>query len=156
MCVFMSDVPAALTDIGRTGWTTAARTRSDNQTLYGYTYDSFGWYRNMTEILLPQTKDKMCDLIDTTYLYPFTTTAVSKTSRNKDTTAGTPSVSYPPTSAPTEGKSWNKATQCITSKLLFKQWWMETTVMKCFYWNNLYEYWCAPLSQGILALCINV
>lgn len=49
-----------------------------------------------------ETKDKMCDLIDTTYLYPFTTTAVSKTSRNKDTTAGTPSVSYPPTSAPTE------------------------------------------------------
>lgn len=46
-----------------------------------------------------ETKDKMCDLMDTTSLYPFTT-SVSKTSRSKDGTGD--STSYPPTSVPTE------------------------------------------------------
>lgn len=53
-----------------------------------------------------QTKDKMCDHIDTTYLYPFTTTVAAKTTaRSKEVTAGgdTPSTSQPPTSVPTEG-----------------------------------------------------
>ncbi|XP_051267303.1 plexin domain-containing protein 2 [Dicentrarchus labrax] len=52
-----------------------------------------------------ETKDKLCDIIDTTYLYPFTTTIVAKTtSRSKEATAGrdTPSTSHPPTSVPTE------------------------------------------------------
>ncbi|XP_029313176.1 plexin domain-containing protein 2 isoform X1 [Cottoperca gobio] len=52
-----------------------------------------------------ETKDKMCDIIDTTYLYPFTTTIVSKTtSRSQEATAGgdAPSTSQPPTSVPTE------------------------------------------------------
>uniref|UniRef100_A0A671VVT5 Plexin domain containing 2b n=1 Tax=Sparus aurata TaxID=8175 RepID=A0A671VVT5_SPAAU len=52
-----------------------------------------------------ETKDKMCDIIDTTYLYPFTTTIVAKTtSRSKEATAGrdAPSTSHPPTSVPTE------------------------------------------------------
>ena len=65
----------------------------------------------MTTILIFQTKDKMCDIIDTTYLYPFTTTIVAKTtSRSKEATAGrdTPSTSHPPTSVPTEGKAANK------------------------------------------------
>uniref|UniRef100_A0A673AUX1 PSI domain-containing protein n=1 Tax=Sphaeramia orbicularis TaxID=375764 RepID=A0A673AUX1_9TELE len=51
-----------------------------------------------------ETKDKLCDIIDTTYLYPFTTTVVAKTtSRSKDATADreTP-TSHPPTSVPTE------------------------------------------------------
>uniref|UniRef100_A0A665X2W8 PSI domain-containing protein n=1 Tax=Echeneis naucrates TaxID=173247 RepID=A0A665X2W8_ECHNA len=54
-----------------------------------------------------ETKDKMCDIIDTTYLYPFTTTVVAKTtSRSKDATAGgdAPSTLHTPTSVPTEGK----------------------------------------------------
>lgn len=61
----------------------------------------------MTALLILQTKDKMCDIIDTTYLYPFTTTIVAKTtSRSKEATAGrdAPSTSHPPTSVPTEGK----------------------------------------------------
>lgn len=52
-----------------------------------------------------ETKDKMCDDIDTTYLYPFTTTIVARTtSRSKQATADrdTPSTSHPPTSVPTE------------------------------------------------------
>lgn len=52
-----------------------------------------------------ETKDKMCDIIDTTYLYPFTTTVVAKTtSRSKEATAGRDAVStsHPPTSVPTE------------------------------------------------------
>lgn len=70
----------------------------------------------MTTFLIFQTKDKMCDIIDTTYLYPFTTTIVARTTpRSKEATAGgdTPSTSHPPTSVPTEGKvekSWNEAT----------------------------------------------
>lgn len=46
-----------------------------------------------------ETKDKMCDLTDTTSLYPFTTSG-SKTSRGRDGTGN--STSYPPTSVPTE------------------------------------------------------
>lgn len=52
-----------------------------------------------------ETKDKICDIDDTTQLYPFTTTITAKTpSRSKGTTTGwnTPSTSHPPTSAPTE------------------------------------------------------
>lgn len=54
-----------------------------------------------------ETKDKMCDIIDTTYLYPFTTTIVAKTtSRSKDAAGDgdgdTHLESNPPTSVPTE------------------------------------------------------
>ncbi|XP_068438312.1 plexin domain-containing protein 2 isoform X2 [Clinocottus analis] len=54
-----------------------------------------------------ETKDKMCDVTDTTYLYPATTsiaTVAKTTSRSKEPTAGgdTPSTSQPPTSVPTE------------------------------------------------------
>ncbi|XP_062297817.1 plexin domain-containing protein 2 [Scomber scombrus] len=52
-----------------------------------------------------ETKDKMCDMVDTTYLYPFTTTIVAKTtSKSREVTAGrqTPTTSPPPTSVPTE------------------------------------------------------
>uniref|UniRef100_A0AAQ5ZLW2 PSI domain-containing protein n=1 Tax=Amphiprion ocellaris TaxID=80972 RepID=A0AAQ5ZLW2_AMPOC len=75
-----------------------------------------------------ETKDKMCDIVDTTYLYPFTTTIVAKTtSRGKEATAGkeTPSTSHPPTSVPTEGKetkqNWIKATVCRSPELPFKK-----------------------------------
>lgn len=54
-----------------------------------------------------QTKDKMCDIIDTTYVYPLTTTIVAKTtSRSREVTAGRDAAptSHPPTSIPTEGK----------------------------------------------------
>lgn len=80
-----------------------------------------------------QTKDKMCDITDTTHLYPFTTTIVAKTtSRSKEATAGrdTPSTSDPPTSVPTEGKVDNRAGTrprcilCRSPELSFKQWWM--------------------------------
>lgn len=59
-----------------------------------------------------QTKDKMCDISDTTYLNTFTTTIVAKTtSRSKGATAGRDahSTSHPPTSVPTEGKVENRA-----------------------------------------------
>ncbi|XP_054621988.1 plexin domain-containing protein 2 [Dunckerocampus dactyliophorus] len=47
-----------------------------------------------------ETKDKMCDIIDTTYLYPKTTSIAAKTTpRSKD---APPSSLKPPTSAPTE------------------------------------------------------
>lgn len=49
----------------------------------------------------------MCDIVDTTYLYPFTTTVAAKTTaKRKETTSSrdTPSTSHPPTSVPTEGK----------------------------------------------------
>lgn len=52
-----------------------------------------------------ETKDKLCDIVDTTYLYPFTTMNVAKTTaRSRDVTAeGDASVtSNPPTSIPTE------------------------------------------------------
>ncbi|KAM3860521.1 plexin domain-containing protein 2 [Diretmus argenteus] len=52
-----------------------------------------------------ETKDKSCDIINTTQLSPFTTTIVAKTtSRSRESTTGrdTPSTSHPPTSAPTE------------------------------------------------------
>ncbi|XP_062235025.1 plexin domain-containing protein 2 [Platichthys flesus] len=52
-----------------------------------------------------ETKDKMCDIMDTTPLYPFTTTAVAKTtSRSSEATSGRdrPSTTHPPTSVPTE------------------------------------------------------
>ncbi|XP_014185804.1 plexin domain-containing protein 2, partial [Haplochromis burtoni] len=52
-----------------------------------------------------ETKDKMCDIADTTYLYPFTTTVAAKTTpKGKEATAGreTPSTSDPPTSVPPE------------------------------------------------------
>ncbi|XP_017157268.1 plexin domain-containing protein 2 [Poecilia reticulata] len=52
-----------------------------------------------------ETKDKMCDIDDTTQLHTFTTTITARTaSRSKGSTAGwgTPSTSHPPTSAPTE------------------------------------------------------
>lgn len=61
----------------------------------------------VTAFLIFQTKDKLCDIIDTTHLYPFTTTVVAKTtSRSQEATTGqgTPSTSHPPTSIPTEGK----------------------------------------------------
>ncbi|XP_019739278.1 plexin domain-containing protein 2-like [Hippocampus comes] len=47
-----------------------------------------------------ETKDKLCDIIDTTYLYPFITSVGAKTTaRSKDSPLST---SQPPTSAPTE------------------------------------------------------
>ncbi|KAK6299922.1 hypothetical protein J4Q44_G00299550 [Coregonus suidteri] len=53
-----------------------------------------------------ETKDKSCDIINTTQLYPFTTTLVAKTtrrSRGETTTAGaSSSTSHSPTSVPTE------------------------------------------------------
>ncbi|XP_076017199.1 plexin domain-containing protein 2 isoform X2 [Genypterus blacodes] len=52
-----------------------------------------------------ETKDKLCDVIDTTNLYPFTTTVVAKTtSRGKEPTDGgdSSSTAHPPTTAPTE------------------------------------------------------
>uniref|UniRef100_A0A3Q3VSS2 PSI domain-containing protein n=1 Tax=Mola mola TaxID=94237 RepID=A0A3Q3VSS2_MOLML len=52
-----------------------------------------------------ETKDKMCDIIDTTHLYPFATTIIAKTtSKSKEVTAGRniPFTSHPPTSVPTE------------------------------------------------------
>ncbi|XP_035981602.1 plexin domain-containing protein 2 [Fundulus heteroclitus] len=52
-----------------------------------------------------ETKDKMCDIDDTTQLHPFTTTITGRTaSGSKGTTAGwgMPSTSHTPTSAPTE------------------------------------------------------
>ncbi|XP_063730065.1 plexin domain-containing protein 2 isoform X2 [Eleginops maclovinus] len=52
-----------------------------------------------------ETKDKLCDIMDTTHLYPFTTTVVSRTtSRIGEATVagGTASTSHPPTSVPTE------------------------------------------------------
>ncbi|XP_012986631.2 plexin domain-containing protein 2 isoform X2 [Esox lucius] len=55
-----------------------------------------------------ETKDKSCDIINTTQLYPFTTTLVAKTtgrsrSRAESTTrASSLSTSHPPTSVPTE------------------------------------------------------
>lgn len=62
----------------------------------------------------------MCDIADTTYLYPFTTTVAAKTTpKGKEATAGreTPSTSHPPTSVPTEGeveeKRWIEATEHI-------------------------------------------
>ncbi|XP_034717929.1 plexin domain-containing protein 2 isoform X2 [Etheostoma cragini] len=53
---------------------------------------------------LDETKDKMCDMIDTTYVYPFTTAIAPKTtSRSKEANArDTTSSSHPPTSIPTE------------------------------------------------------
>uniref|UniRef100_A0A3Q2PJA3 Plexin domain containing 2b n=1 Tax=Fundulus heteroclitus TaxID=8078 RepID=A0A3Q2PJA3_FUNHE len=61
-----------------------------------------------------ETKDKMCDIDDTTQLHPFTTTITGRTaSGSKGTTAGwgMPSTSHTPTSAPTEGKvAKNKST----------------------------------------------
>ncbi|XP_061660541.1 plexin domain-containing protein 2 [Syngnathoides biaculeatus] len=47
-----------------------------------------------------ETKDKMCDIVDTTYLYPFTTLAGAKTTPRKK--EAPPSTLQPPTSAPTE------------------------------------------------------
>ncbi|XP_072234911.1 plexin domain-containing protein 2 [Leuresthes tenuis] len=51
-----------------------------------------------------ETKDKMCDIVDITHPYPFTTITAKTTSRNKESTAGrnTPSTSHLPTSVPTE------------------------------------------------------
>ncbi|KAM8882408.1 plexin domain-containing protein 2 [Synchiropus picturatus] len=51
-----------------------------------------------------ETKDKMCDITDTTHLSPFTTAIAKTTSRSKDSTEGKepPSTNPPPTSAPTE------------------------------------------------------
>ncbi|KAM6970834.1 LOW QUALITY PROTEIN: plexin domain-containing protein 2 [Tautogolabrus adspersus] len=52
-----------------------------------------------------ETKDKLCDIIDTTHLNPFTTAIVAKTTpRSKEATADkdAPSTSLPPTSVPTE------------------------------------------------------
>lgn len=52
-----------------------------------------------------ETKDKMCDISDTTHLYPFTTTIAARTTpRGREATAGgdTASTSHPPTSVPTE------------------------------------------------------
>uniref|UniRef100_A0A6Q2YM89 PSI domain-containing protein n=1 Tax=Esox lucius TaxID=8010 RepID=A0A6Q2YM89_ESOLU len=62
-----------------------------------------------------ETKDKSCDIINTTQLYPFTTTLVAKTtgrsrSRAESTTrASSLSTSHPPTSVPTEGKTTNES-----------------------------------------------
>uniref|UniRef100_A0A8C6VT47 Plexin domain containing 2b n=2 Tax=Nothobranchius furzeri TaxID=105023 RepID=A0A8C6VT47_NOTFU len=52
-----------------------------------------------------ETKDKLCDIVDSTHLYPFGTPIASKTTqRSKDAFGGrdVPSTSQPPTSAPTE------------------------------------------------------
>lgn len=60
----------------------------------------------LTACLVLQTKDKMCDITDTTHLYPVTTPAVAKTTaRTGGVTSGRAlhSTSHPPTSLPTEG-----------------------------------------------------
>lgn len=52
-----------------------------------------------------ETKDKLCDIADTTHVYPFTTTLVAKTTaRSREATANrdTPPTSQSPTSIPTE------------------------------------------------------
>lgn len=103
----------------------------------------FEWLHTaMTTFLIFQTKDKMCDIIDTTYLYPFTTTIVAKTtSKSKEATAGgdTPSTSHPPTSVPTEGKVEN--TDLRTSpELSVKQLWRDVK-WSAFAGTVLYWYW---------------
>lgn len=75
----------------------------------------------MTTCLMLQTKDKMCDIIDTTYLYPLTTTIVATTtSRSREVTAGrdTAPTSHPPTSIPTEGKEESLQHRAFTQVLL--------------------------------------
>uniref|UniRef100_A0A3Q2XX70 Plexin domain containing 2b n=1 Tax=Hippocampus comes TaxID=109280 RepID=A0A3Q2XX70_HIPCM len=63
-----------------------------------------------------ETKDKLCDIIDTTYLYPFITSVGAKTTaRSKDSPLST---SQPPTSAPTEGRVYNAAFASPFSKQL--------------------------------------
>lgn len=138
MLFLLSDVPAGLTAIDRTGWTTAAQMRypdiiwenesserhtvicpcvgrrpasafrENPENLLSHYFFLFEWLHTaVTAFLIFQTKDKLCDIIDTTYLYPFTTTVVAKTtSRSQEATAGqgTPSTSHSPTSIPTEGK----------------------------------------------------
>ncbi|XP_053198797.1 LOW QUALITY PROTEIN: plexin domain-containing protein 2-like [Scomber japonicus] len=74
-----------------------------------------------------ETKDKMCDMVDTTYLYPFTTTVVAKTtSKSSEVTAGreTPTTSPPPTSVPTEGKETKHTagSKCCTENDLLEVW----------------------------------
>ncbi|XP_017262039.1 plexin domain-containing protein 2 [Kryptolebias marmoratus] len=51
-----------------------------------------------------ETKDKLCDITDTTQQYPFTTTINKTTLRGKEASGGkgTPFTFQPPTSAPTE------------------------------------------------------
>uniref|UniRef100_G3NIV1 PSI domain-containing protein n=1 Tax=Gasterosteus aculeatus aculeatus TaxID=481459 RepID=G3NIV1_GASAC len=59
-----------------------------------------------------ETKDQMCDVTDTTYLYPLTTAAVARTPpRSRGATAGgdAASTSHPPTSVPTEVPPANSA-----------------------------------------------
>ncbi len=89
---------------------------------------------SVPQFLIFQTKDKMCDISDTTHLYPFTTPIVAKTtSRNKEATAGrdAPSTSHPPTSVPTEGKVENNELErshgahCAWARSRsFKSWWI--------------------------------
>lgn len=100
--------------IGRTGWTTAAQTRCVIQMYLLYKHNhrikkkkEKNTIYTIYSVLSVQTKDKMCDPVDATALYPFTTTVIAKTTpRGKDATAGgdAPSSSPPPTSIPTEGR----------------------------------------------------
>lgn len=60
-----------------------------------------------TVIVVLQTKYKLCDISNTTYVYPITTTAVAKTSFRSRGLPGEeegPATADPPTSAPTEGR----------------------------------------------------
>lgn len=99
-------------------------------------------HKSMMTFLIFQTKDKMCDIIDTTYLYPFSTTIVAKTTfRSKEGTAGRdpPSTSHPPTSVPTEGKVeatqiWNKPR--VFLPVVLPHW------LNAFAGTIFYCYWC--------------
>lgn len=104
--LIFADVPAASTVTGRTGWTAAAQMRC----VWICYSRSLACPLFLTTCLMLQTKDKMCDVTDTTLLYPVTTAAVTKTTaRTREVTAGRdlPSTSHPPTSLPTEGSVEN-------------------------------------------------
>lgn len=163
----LADAPVVLTVTGRTGWTTAVQMRSadqkHDQKLMDCVWESLCHTLNPIFRVLRgctwrfpsfQTKDKMCDNIDTTYLYPLTTTIVSKTTpRGKEGSAGgdTPSTTHPPTSAPTEGNNTelepgHSANWCQSSEL-FPQVVMDTCAWQDVKWsafagNVLYWYRC--------------
>lgn len=92
-----------------------------------YQYFYIAWERGLLYAVL-QTKDKSCDIINTTQLYPFTTTLVAKTtgqsrSRGETTTArASSSTSHPPTSVPTEGKTTNICPKADNSNQCLEYW----------------------------------
>lgn len=105
----------------------------------------FEWLRTaVTAFLVFQTKDKLCDIIDTTYLYPFTTTVVAKTtSRSQEATAGqgTPSTSHSPTSIPTEGKIKQNSDLERAQSFSVKYFCQDAKWSGAFAGTVLYWYW---------------